>query len=252
MLTRRSFFSAAGSVAFGTVALALSGCGGSRSSTQLSTSASASSSTSSAAGASTGSVAQSSAPVATSASSSVASASSSTASSAGARSNSLVVYFSHTGENYGVGFIEEGNTAIVASMIAAKTGADAFEIVPAQAYPQGYNECCDVALEEQHAGARPAYQEDIDISAYDTVYLGYPIWWGDLPMCVYTFLESHDWAGKTIHPFCTHAGSGLSGTPSKIQSTCAGVNVGEGLAISGTTAQNSRDQAEASVDSWLS
>jgi len=161
------------------------------------------------------------------------------------------VYFSHTGENYGVGVIEEGNTAIVAKMIAEKTGADLFEIVPSEAYPEGYDECCDVALNEQNAGARPAFAQDIDLTSYSTVYLGYPIWWGDLPMCVYTFLEAHDWAGKDIHPFCTHAGSGLSGTESKIASTCSGANVGQGLSIAGTTAQNSRDQAQAAVDAWL-
>ena len=161
------------------------------------------------------------------------------------------MYFSHTGENYGVGVIEEGNTAIVAKMIAEKTGADLFEIVPSEAYPEGYDECCDVALNEQNAGARPAFAQDIDLMSYSTVYLGYPIWWGDLPMCVYTFLEAHDWAGKDIHPFCTHAGSGLSGTESKIASTCLGANVGQGLSIAGTTAQNSRDQAQAAVDAWL-
>ena len=172
-------------------------------------------------------------------------------SSAAAKSDTIVVYFSHAGENYGVGVIEEGNTAIVAKMIAEKTGADLFEIVPSEAYPEGYDECCDVALNEQNAGARPAFAQDIDLTSYSTVYLGYPIWWGDLPMCVYTFLEAHDWAGKDIHPFCTHAGSGLSGTESKIASTCLGANVGQGLSIAGTTAQNSRDQAQAAVDAWL-
>ena len=161
------------------------------------------------------------------------------------------MYFSRTGENYGVGVIEEGNTAIVAKMVAEKTGADLFEIVPSEAYPEGYDECCEVALAEQNAGARPAFAQNIDLTPYSTVYLGYPIWWGDLPMCVYTFLEAHDWAGKDIHPFCTHAGSGLSGTESKIASTCSGANVGQGLSIAGTTAQNSRDQAQAAVDAWL-
>ena len=162
-----------------------------------------------------------------------------------------MLYFSHTGENYGVGVIEEGNTAIVAKMVADKTGADMFEIVPSVAYPEGYDACCDVALAEQGENARPAYTGDIDLSSYKTVYLGYPIWWGDLPMCVYTFLEAHDWAGKNIHPFCTHAGSGLSGTVSSIQSKCAGASVGEGLSIAGTTAQNSRSEAQAAVDAWL-
>ena len=161
------------------------------------------------------------------------------------------MYFSRAGENYGVGVVEEGNTAIIAKMIAEKTGAELFEVVPSNAYPEGYDECCDVALEEQNAGARPTFANDIDIAGYDTIYLGYPIWWGDLPMCLYTFLEAHDWSGKDIHPFCTHAGSGLSGMAAKIQSTCAGANVRDGLAIEGTVAQNSRDQAQSDVDAWL-
>ena len=217
MLTRRSFLSLTGAAVLGAAALALPGCGESR-----------------------GAASSASASNATAASS-----------SAAAKSDTIVVYFSHAGENYGVGVIEEGNTAIVAKMIAEKTGADLFEIVPSEAYPEGYDECCDVALNEQNAGARPAFAQDIDLTSYSTVYLGYPIWWGDLPMCVYTFLEAHDWAGKDIHPFCTHAGSGLSGTESKIASTCLGANVGQGLSIAGTTAQNSRDQAQAAGDAWL-
>ena len=217
MLTRRSFLSLTGAAVLGAAALALPGCGESR-----------------------GAASSASASNATAASS-----------IAAAKSDTIVVYFSHAGENYGVGVIEEGNTAIVAKMIAEKTGADLFEIVPSEAYPEGYDECCDVALNEQNAGARPAFMQDIDLAPYKTVYLGYPIWWGDLPMCVYTFLEAHDWAGKDIHPFCTHAGSGFSGTESKIASTCLGANVGQGLSIAGTTAQNSRDQAQAAVDAWL-
>ena len=217
MLTRRSFLSLTGAAVLGAAALALPGCGESR-----------------------GAASSASASNATAASS-----------SAAAKSDTIVVYFSHAGENYGVGVIEEGNTAIVAKMIAENTGADLFEIAPSEAYPEGYDECCDVALNEQNAGARPAFMQDIDLAPYKTVYLGYPIWWGDLPMCVYTFLEAHDWAGKDIHPFCTHAGSGLSGTESKIASTCSGANVGQGLSIAGTTAQNSRDQAQAAVDAWL-
>lgn len=161
------------------------------------------------------------------------------------------MYFSRADENYGVGYVERGNTAVLAEMVAAKTGSDAFEIKPAAAYPAGYEECCDVALEEQNAGARPAYVGDVDLAPYKTVYLGYPIWWGDLPMCVYTFLEAHDWAGKDIRPFCTHAGSGVSGTDSKLRATCAGATVGTPLSMEGTTAQNDRAAAESSVDAWL-
>lgn len=161
------------------------------------------------------------------------------------------MYFSRAGENYGVGYVEQGNTAVLAEMIAAKADADTFEIKPANAYPAGYQECCDMALEEQHAGARPAFVGDIDLTPYKTVYLGYPIWWGDLPTCVYTFLEAHDFAGKDIRPFCTHEGSGVSGTDSKLGAACAGATVGTPLSMTGTTAQTDRPAAESAVDTWL-
>ena len=235
MLTRRSFINLAGASALGIAALALTGCGESRGAAS-SASAANSKGTSS------------SAPSASAAASASAEAASS---SAAAKSNSLVLYFSHTGENYGVGVIEEGNTAIVAKMIAEQTNAELFEIVPSEPYPKGYDACCDIALSEQNSGARPAYEGDVDLAPYNTVYLGYPIWWGDLPMCVYTFLESHDWAGKDIRPFCTHAGSGLAGTADSIRAACAGSSVGQGLAIAGMTAQNSREEARSAVSAWV-
>ncbi|MGI6221512.1 MAG: flavodoxin [Coriobacteriales bacterium] len=168
-----------------------------------------------------------------------------------AASDAVVVYFSHAGENYGVGVVDEGNTAVVAKMIAEQTGADMFEIVPTEAYPEGYDECCDVALAEQEAGERPTYEGDIDLSSYSTVYLGYPIWWGDLPMVVYTFVEGHDWDGKTVEPFCTHAGSGQAGTVQTLRDACAGATVDEGFSIEGTTAQQDREATEEAVTSWL-
>lgn len=172
-----------------------------------------------------------------------------TAGSASAKS--LVVYFSHTGENYAVGKITEGNTAIVAKMIAAKTGSDTFEIIPEKDYPASYKSCTDVAKTEQKQNARPAYKGDVDTSGYDTIYLGYPIWWGDMPMVVYTFLEKHDLGGKTILPFCTHEGSGVSGTDGKIKRLCKNASVKSALAVRGGTAHNERTKAEKAVDDWL-
>lgn len=166
----------------------------------------------------------------------------------------LIVYYSRKGENYWAGDIrvlDKGNTERVAEFVQEAVGGDLFEIVPSEPYPEGYDACCDIALNEQNSGARPAYEGDVDLASYDTVYLGYPIWWGDLPMCVYTFLESHDWAGKDIRPFCTHAGSGLAGTVGSIQAACAGANVDSGLSIAGTTAQNSREEARSAVSAWL-
>ena len=168
-----------------------------------------------------------------------------------AQAKSLVVYFSRADENYSVGTITEGNTAILAKMIAQKTAADSFEIVPEKAYPKNYSECTDVAKDEQRKKARPAYKGDIDTAGYDTIYIGYPIWWGDLPMVVYTFLEKHDLNGKTLVPFCTHEGSGISGTDGSLKKMYKGATMKKALAMRGSVAQNKRKEAEKQVDEWL-
>lgn len=167
-------------------------------------------------------------------------------------SHILVAYFSHTGENYNVGVIEEGNTNIIADMIAQETDAEMFEIQTVNPYPDSYDECTDVAKREQNENARPEIVSPLEnLDEYDTVFIGYPIWWGDLPMAVYTFLERYDFSGKTVIPFCTHEGSGLSGTQSSIESVCSGATVAEGLAVRGTTAQNDREEAKSEVLTWL-
>ncbi|MBP3885760.1 MAG: hypothetical protein J6D54_12615 [Olsenella sp.] len=232
-VTRRLFIGMAGAAILGSAALTLSACGAPRGAEQPS-----------GAGATAGASAE------PTGSTGVASEGPSPA-TVPAGTDAIVVYFSRAGENYGVGYVEEGNTAVVAKMVAEATGAGMFEVAPAKAYPEGYDECCNVALAEKNGGARPAIAKDVDIAPYKTVYLGYPIWWGDVPMCVYTFLETHDWTGKTIRPFCTHAGSGLAGTAGSVASACPGADVAQGLAITGTTAQNSRDQAREEVRGWL-
>lgn len=163
----------------------------------------------------------------------------------------LVAYFSHTGENYGVGYIKEGNTAVVAKMIAGETGGTLFEIKPAKEYSDNYDKCVDEAKKEKEAGARPAVIDDIDIDSYDVIFIGYPNWWGDCPMAVYTFIENHNWAGKIVVPFCTHEGSGLSGTDRNIASACKGSTSLKGFALRGKTAQTERDEALSAVKSWL-
>lgn len=165
----------------------------------------------------------------------------------------LVVFFSHTGENYNVGYIEKGNTHIVADMIADATGADIFEIVPEKGYPKSYNECIEIAKKELQANARPAVKGDVKIEDYDVIFIGYPQWWGEPPMCVYTFIEKHDWNGKTVIPFVTHEGSGMGGTDRKIAAECKGANTltGKGLAIQGKVAQENQASAKKSVEKWL-
>lgn len=164
----------------------------------------------------------------------------------------LVVFFSHTGENYNVGVIEKGNTAIIAEMIAQKTGADSFEIKPVRPYPKTYKACTDVAKKELNDQARPEYQGGVaNLAQYERVFIGAPVWWGDWPMIVYTFLEKNDLSGKTLIPFCTHEGSGLSGFGAKLSAAVPGAKVLEGLAVTGRTAQKDRPAAEKAVDSWL-
>lgn len=166
----------------------------------------------------------------------------------------LVVYFSRIGEQYSVGVIEKGNTAIVAEMVAERTGADVFEITPAvDNYPaDNYRALTDIGLQEQKDGARPAIANEVENFAdYDTVFLGYPIWWGDLPMILYTFLETHDFSGKTIVPFCTHGGSQMAGTAAKIEGVVTADAVLSGLAIEGADAQNNRDSVRETVNGWL-
>lgn len=172
-------------------------------------------------------------------------------SSFAAEAKTLVIVFSRADENYNVGYIKKGNTMILAEMTASKTGADLFEIKPAKKYPADYDTCIDVAKKELNAKARPAILEDKDVSEYDTIFFGYPIWWGDLPMCFYTFIEAHDWNGKKIIPFCTHEGSGLAGTERNLKRALNGAEVMKGLAVRGSTAQNDKAAAEKAIDSWL-
>ena len=172
-----------------------------------------------------------------------------------ASSDILVVYFSRTGEQYTVGVIDKGNTAIVAEMIAEATGADLFEVIPADDhYPMTYNELTDVAKQEQNENARPAYAGEVpDLTGYSTIFIGSPVWWGDWPMIMYTFFEANqdDLAGRTLIPFSTHEGSGLSGFDRKLAGACPDSTVGEGLAIRGNDCQNAQDSVRSSVDSWL-
>ena len=165
----------------------------------------------------------------------------------------LVTYFSHAGENYNVGVIEEGNTAKLAKVIAEQTGADLYEIVPVVDYPQSYDECLEVATAEQREGARPEYVGDVENwDQYDTIFIGYPIWWGEIPNIVYTFMENHDFVGKTVIPFNTHEGSGQSHSQRDIENTLPDATVLHGLAVRGATAQNDPDATTKAVSDWLS
>lgn len=149
----------------------------------------------------------------------------------------LVVYFSYS-----------GNTKQVAENIQKKLNADIFEIKTVKQYSSDYDTVVDEAQNEQNDNARPELSTTLDhIEQYDTVIIGYPIWWGDMPMAVYTFLDNYDLSGKTIAPFCTNGGSGLSGTDKNIQNEEKEATVLEGLAIS----DSSIDSSDSEIESWL-
>ena len=159
-----------------------------------------------------------------------------------AGTKALVVYFSAT-----------GNTKAVAETLTELTGADIYEILPEQPYTDedlNYNDRTTRATVKQNdPDARPAIQGSItDFEQYDVIYVGYPIWWGDMPRILYTFFDAYDFSGKTIAPFCTSGGSGLSGTPATIAELETGATVLDGLHVSDSDADN----AESQVSEWLS
>ena len=163
----------------------------------------------------------------------------------------LIVYFSRNGENYNVGNVEVGNTAMIASYIKEYLKADSYEIVPVNKYPSSYDECTDVAKKEQEENARPQIESKIDnLNEYDTIFIGYPIWWGNTPMIINTFLEQNNLEGKNIIPFTTHEGSGDAGTFMELQNKLSNSKVNtNGLAIQGQRART--DEGKQDTINWL-
>ena len=163
----------------------------------------------------------------------------------------FIAFYSRAGENYFGGAyrrISVGNTEQAARMLAAVTGADTLRIEQVQPYSEDYKACVAEAREDWQCGARPALvnlPESLD--GYDEIYLGYPNYCGTMPMAVYTFLEHYDFTGKTIHPFCTHEGSGLSHTVQNIQKAAPQARVTKGLAIHGSSV----DGAKAALENWI-
>lgn len=163
----------------------------------------------------------------------------------------LIAFFSRGDENYVNGEIktlEIGNTEAAARIIQRLTGADSFRIEPCKPYSKDYNECIAQAQAEQKRKARPEltdYPESIDM--YNVIYLGFPNYWGTMPMPVFTFLEHFDFTGKTIRPFCTHEGSGMGDSIKDIKALCPGAMIETGLAIRGGSAGRS----EQDIKQWL-
>lgn len=165
--------------------------------------------------------------------------------------SSLVIYFSRSGENYFGGElknIEKGNTEVIAEYIQELAGADLFKVEPAVEYPEDYMKCIDVAKKEQQQDARPELKESLDdISSYDTIFIGFPNWWGTLPMPMFTQLEQLDFEGKTVKPFVTHEGSGFGSSQKDLSKLCKGADIKKGLSIPGANVGSSKDI----VNAWI-
>lgn len=160
----------------------------------------------------------------------------------------LIVFFSHAGENYGVGNVKVGNTKLVAEEICKVTGGDLFEIVPEKNYDLPYDELTKVAKQETEKGEKPAYKGDVaDLVQYDTVFIGGPVWWGTYPQVMFTFFEKHDLNGKTVIPFTTHEGSGLGSVVDDLKRLYPNAHFGKAFSIYG---HETRKDLTA-VDKWL-
>lgn len=163
----------------------------------------------------------------------------------------LIAYFSRSGSNYVNGKIVNlsvGNTEVAAMKIQERVGGELFRINQVHKYSEDYNTCTDEAKQELRANARPELTDKLNsIDGFETIILGYPNWWGTMPMPVWTFLESHDFSGKTILPLCTHEGSGMGGSERDIKKLCPDAKVVKGLAIQGGSVKN----AGRDIEAWL-
>ncbi len=156
---------------------------------------------------------------------------------AGEAGGTLVAYFSWS-----------GNTEQMAQMIQAETGGDLFEIEPATPYTDDYNTLLDIAQQEQRDNARPELASQVENwDSYDVVFVGYPDWWSDAPMLIYSFLEAYDWEGKALIPFCTSGGSSFGRSLNKLPDSAPGANILEGLHVSGSRV----DGASEEIASWI-
>lgn len=149
----------------------------------------------------------------------------------------LIAYFSHS-----------GNTRAIANQIHSRVGGDLFELQAADAYPAEYRACLDRAKTEQQSGVRPALSKEVsDMGSYDVVFIGYPNWWGTIPMPLFTFFERYDFSGKTLVPFCTHGGGGLGRSAQDIRRLAPNAAILEGLSIRGGSAGSAQDE----ISTWL-
>ena len=161
---------------------------------------------------------------------------------------SIVIFFSHAGDNYSVGNIEVGNTKIVADYISEIAGADQFEIVTHKYDGMAYTPLINLAKEEANRGELPPYEGDApDLSQYDTVFIGGPVWWGTYPQVMFTLFHDINLDGKTVIPFTTHEGSGLASCVSDVKSAFPKAKVTQGFSIYGHEVRSGK----AKVEKWL-
>ncbi|MBR5634098.1 MAG: flavodoxin [Prevotella sp.] len=161
---------------------------------------------------------------------------------------SIVIFFSHAGDNYSVGNIEVGNTKIVADYISEIAGSDQYEIVTHKYDGMAYTPLIKLAQEEADNGELPPYEGDApDLSQYDTVFIGGPVWWDTYPQVMFTLFRDINLDGKTVIPFTTHEGSGLANCVSDVKKSFPKANVTKGFAIYGHEVRSNRSK----VEKWL-
>ena len=159
---------------------------------------------------------------------------------------SLIIYFSRADENYNVGYIEKGNTEIVAEYLQQLTGADMFKVEPLVAYARDYNTCIREA--QKRIGNAPIKESLSDLNGYETVFIMSPIYWGTYAPEVETLIKGLDFSGKKVRVISTHEGSGLGSMIADLKRNCKGAEVdSNGLAIRGSQASNSK----AKLEKWL-
>ncbi len=162
--------------------------------------------------------------------------------------NKIVIFFSHAGDNYSVGNIEVGNTKIVADYISELTGADQYEIVIHKYDGMAYMPLIDLAKKEAEAGELPPYEgEAPDLSQYDTVFIGGPVWWGTYPQVMFTLFRDINLDGKTVIPFTTHEGSGLASCVGDVKKAFPKAKVTKGFDIYGHEVRSGK----AKVEKWI-
>ncbi len=163
-------------------------------------------------------------------------------------SKSIVIFFSHAGDNYSVGNIEVGNTKIVADYITEIKGADQFEIITHKYDGMAYMPLIELAKEEANKGELPPYEGTApDLSQYDTVFIGGPVWWGTYPQVMFTLFKDINLDGKTVIPFTTHEGSGLASCTSDVKKAFPKAKVTGEFSIYGHEVRTGK----AKVEKWL-